>query len=127
MASPIVSSLERLTDLLGDPQLEIYQRLYSRYPDFKSLFILDTDNSVRGSMLQTAFEYILIFADNAEIDRAGLASWQSHHSEYGVEEDFFLVFFTLIRDCVQENLGSEWTDSMAVQWAEFLMYVETPV
>ena len=127
MASPIVSSLERLTDLLGDPQFEIYQRLYSRYPDFKSLFILDTDNSVRGSMLQTAFEYILIFADNAEIDRAGLASWQSHHSEYGVEEDVFLVFFTLIRDCVQENLGSEWTDSMAVQWSEFLMYMETPV
>ena len=126
MPSAIIASLEKLTDLLGDPQLEIYQRLYLRYPDFQSLFILDTDKSVRGSMLQTALEYILIYAEFAKVDRAGLASWQSHHLEYGVEEDVFLVFFTLIRDCVQENLGSEWTETMASQWEEFLLHVGTP-
>ena len=102
MPSALITSLEKLTFLLGDPQEEIYQRLYSRYPDLQSLFVLDTDNSVRGSMLQTAFEYILIYGDIAEIDQAGLASWRSHHEEYGVEEDVFLVFFVLIRDCVKD-------------------------
>ena len=127
MPSAIISSLEKLTDLLGDPQLEIYQRLYLRYPDFQSLFVLDTDNSVRGSMLQTALEYILIYADIGKVDRAGLSSWQSHHQEYGVEKDVFLVFFNVIRDCVEENLGSEWTETMSSQWEEFLLHVETLV
>ena len=120
MPSALITSLEKLTFLLGDPQEEIYQRLYSRYPDLQSLFVLDTDNSVRGSMLQTAFEYLLIYGDIAEIDQAGLASWRSHHVEYGVEEDVFLVFFVLIRDCVKDYLGPEWTDSMASQWEDFL-------
>ena len=120
MPSALITSLEKLTFLLGDPQEEIYQRLYSRYPDLQSLFVLDTDNSVRGSMLQTAFEYLLIYGDIAEIDQAGLASWRSHHAEYGVEEDVFLVFFVLIRDCVKDYLGPEWTDSMASQWEDFL-------
>ncbi len=120
MPSALITSLEKLTFLLGDPQEEIYQRLYSRYPDLQSLFVLDTDNSVRGSMLQTAFEYLLIYGDIAEIDQAGLASWRSHHAEYGVEEDVFLVFFVLIRDCAKDYLGPEWTDSMASQWEDFL-------
>ncbi len=120
MPSAIVSSLEKLMDLRGDPQEEIYQRLYLRYPDLESSFVLDTDNSVRGSMLQTALEYILIYSDIDQIDQSGLASWRSHHLEYGVEADIFLGFFTLIRDCVKDCLGSEWTDSMAAQWEEFL-------
>jgi len=45
MPSALITSLEKLTFLLGDPQEEIYQRLYSRYPDLQSLFVLDTDNS----------------------------------------------------------------------------------
>jgi len=126
MPSALITSLEKLTFLLGDPQEEIYQRLYSRYPDLQSLFVLDTDNSVRGSMLQTAFEYILIYGDIAEIDQPGLASWRSHHAEYGVEEDVFLVFFVLIRDCVKDCLGPEWSDSMASQWEDFLQQASPP-
>ena len=97
--------------------------MYSRYPDLESLFVLDKDNSVRGAMLQTAFEFVLAYSEKGVINKSDLASWRSHHLEYGVEEDIFGVFFELIRDCVRDKLGSEWTEHMAPRWQEFLQEV----
>ena len=51
MPGCIDQSLERLVELAGDPQKEIYSLMYSRYPDLEALFVLDKDNSVRGAML----------------------------------------------------------------------------
>ena len=85
--------------------------------------MLDKDNSVRGAMLQTAFEFVLAYSEKGVINKGDLASWRSHHLEYGVEEDIFGVFFELIRDCVRDKLGSEWTEQMASRWQEFLQEV----
>ena len=123
MPGCIDQSLERLVELAGDPQKEIYSLMYSRYPDLESLFVLDKDNSVRGAMLQTAFEFVLAYSEKGVINKSDLASWRSHHLEYGVEEDIFGVFFELIRDCVRDKLGSEWTEHMASRWQEFLQEV----
>ena len=119
----IDQSIERLVELAGDPQKEIYSLMYSRYPDLECLFVLDKDNSVRGAMLQTAFEFVLAYSEKGVINKGDLASWRSHHLEYGVKEDIFGVFFELIRDCVRDNLGSEWTEQMAWRWQEFLREV----
>ena len=124
MTSAIVMSLEKLADLVGDPQEEIYRRLYSQYPDLQSLFVLDTDESVRGSMLQTTLEFVLAFGNTGNVDAGGLTSWRSHHLEYGVEADVFIEFFKLTRDYVEECLGSHWTESMSKEWREFLEKVE---
>ena len=123
MLGCIHQSLERLVELAGDPQKEIYSLMYSRYPDLESLFVLDKDNSVRGAMLQTAFEFVLAYGDKGVINKSDLTTWRSHHLEYGVEEDIFGVFFELIRDCVRDKLGSEWTEHMASRWQEFLQEV----
>ena len=123
MPGCIDQSLERLVELAGDPQKEIYSLMYSRYPDLESLFVLDKDNSVRGAMLQTALEFVLAYSEKGVINKGDLASWRSHHLEYGVKEDIFGVFFELIRDCVRDNLGSEWTEQMASRWQEFLQKV----
>ena len=92
MSGAIDLSLERLAELSGDPQKEIYSLMYFRYPDTQSLFVLDKDHSVRGAMLQTAFEFLLVYSDKGEVNIGDLASWRSHHLEYGVEEDIFSVF-----------------------------------
>ena len=123
MPGCIDQSIERLVELAGDPQKEIYSLMYSRYPDLECLFVLDKDNSVRGAMLQTALEFVLAYSEKGVINKGDLASWRSHHLEYGVEEDIFGVFFELIRDCVRDNLGSEWTEQMASRWQEFLQEV----
>ncbi len=119
----IDQSIERLVELADDPQKEIYSLMYSRYPDLERLFVLDKDNSVRGAMLQTALEFVLAYSEKGVINKGDLASWRSHHLEYGVEEDIFGVFFELIRDCVRDKLGSEWTEQMASRWQEFLQEV----
>ena len=104
MSDCIDQSLERLVELAGDPQKEIYLLMYSRYPDLESLFVLDKDNSVHGAMLQTALEFVLAYNEKGVINKSDLASWRSHHLECGVEENIFGVFFELIRDCVRNNL-----------------------
>ena len=58
-------------------------------------------------MLETAFEFLLVYSDKGVVNKGDLASWRSHHLEYGVEEDVFSGFFELIRDCAEDNLGSE--------------------
>ena len=123
MPGCIDQSIVRLVELAGDPQKEIYSLMYSRYPDLECLFVLDKDNSVRGAMLQTALEFVLAYSEKGVINKGDLASWRSHHLEYGVKEDIFGVFFELIRDCVRDNLGSEWTEQMASRWQEFLQEV----
>ena len=81
------------------------------------LFALDKDNSVRGAMLQTAFEFVLAYSEKGVTNKGDLASWRSHHLEYGVKEDIFGVFFELIRD-VRDNLDQR-TEQMASRWQEW--------
>ena len=120
MSGCIDQSLERLVELAGDPQKEIYSLMYSRYPDLESLFVLDKDNSVRGAMLQTAFEFVLAYSDKGVINKSDLAT-----SSFGVwcQGRYFGVFFERIRDCVRDKLGSKWTEHGASRWQEFLQEV----
>ena len=120
MLGCIHQSLERLVELAGDPQKEIYSLMYSRYPDLESLFVLDKDNSVRGAMQQTAFEFVLAYSDKGVINKSDLAT-----SSFGVwcRGRYFGVFFEPIRDCVRDKLGSKCTEYMASRWQEFLQEV----
>ena len=87
MPGAIDLPLERLAELLEDPQKEIYSLMYFRYPDFQYLFLLDKNDSVRDAMLQTAFEFLLVYSDQGLVNKGEFASWRSHHLEYVVEED----------------------------------------
>ncbi len=48
--------------------------MYFRYRDFQSLFVLDKDHSVRGAMLETAFEFLLVYSDKGVVNKGDLAS-----------------------------------------------------
>ena len=82
--------------------------------------MLYKDNSVRGAMLQTAFEFVLAYSDKGVIKKSDLAT-----SSFGVwsRGRYFGVFFEPIRDCVRDKLGSKWTEHMASRWQEFLQEV----
>ena len=116
MNAAIATSLERLVETLGDPQPQIYQRLYAQYPDTKALFVLDTDGGVRGSMLQTTLETILDYAAKDRLDDVSLSAWRSHHQGYDVEPDTFSNFFVIIRDCAKDTLGESWSPEMEHAW-----------
>ena len=54
--------------------------------------MLVKDNSVRGAMLQTAFEFLLAYSEKSVINKSYLASWRSIIWST-VSRKTFLVFF----------------------------------
>ena len=109
MTTAIATSLEYLAQILGDPHAQIYERLYRQHPEVQALFVLDTDGSVRGAMLQTTLETIFDYAAKGRLDSLSLGAWRSHHLAYDVNPELFTRFFFIIRDCAKAELGSAWT------------------
>lgn len=124
MASEIVTSLEYLAARLEDPQAQIYQYLYRQHPEVRPLFVLDTDGGVRGAMLQTTIETILDYAAQNRLDHVSLSAWRSHHVAYEFDPELFTRFFVIIRDCVKDTLGHQWTAAMDLAWLDLLRQVE---
>ena len=59
----ILQSLEALAEREGDPAPVIYARLFSDHPELETLFLMDTDGGVRGSMLQQCFDCLIDVAE----------------------------------------------------------------
>ena len=123
MSSAIATSLEFLVRELGDPQTRIYERLYRQHPEVQSLFVLDADGGVRGSMLQTTLEIILDYASKGRLDHVSLGAWRSLHLAYEVDAELFTRFFFIICDCVKDTLGGDWSTEMEAAWQDLLVQV----
>ena len=123
MSSAIATSLEFLGRELGDPQTRIYERLYRQHPEVQSLFVLDADGGVRGSMLQTTLETILDYASKGRLDHVSLGAWRSLHLAYEVDAELFTRFFFIICDCVKDTLGGDWSTEMEAAWQDLLVQV----
>ena len=52
MTTAIPISLEYLAQMLSDPYSQIQERFYRQHPKVQALFFLDTDDIMRGAMLQ---------------------------------------------------------------------------
>lgn len=121
----IVETLEKAAEA-GDLFEPVYAALLARHPEFAPHFALDTDKSVRGEMLQTALEYILLYTDESPSLDAQLAGTRSNHLTYDIEDEHFMIFFEVIRDIVagentKENKGA-WHDEHAKSWDDMLAY-----
>ena len=123
MTTSIATSLECLVQMFGDPQALIYERLYCQHPEVKPLFVLDTDGSVRGAMLQTTLETIFDYAAKGRLDSLSLGAWRSHHLAYEVDAELFTRFFIIIRDCAKDALGGDWSTEMESAWQDLLLQV----
>ena len=125
MTTAIATSLEYLAQILGDPHAQIYERLYRQHPEVQALFVLDTDGSVRGAMLQTTLETIFDYAAKGRLDSLSLGAWRSHHLAYDVNPELFTRFFFIVRDCAKAELGCAWTADMEAAWADLLHQLAT--
>ena len=124
MSKAVATSLEYLVHELGDPQTRIYERLYRQHPEVQSLFVLDADGGVRGSMLQTTLETILDYASKGRLDHVSLGAWRLHHLAYEVDAELFTRFFFIIRDCVKDTLGGHWSTEMEAAWQDLLVQLQ---
>ena len=116
----ILQSLEALAEREGDPAPVIYTRLFADHPDLEPLFLMDTDGGVRGSMLQQSFDCLIDMAEGGIMAPVILGAERMNHGTYGVPDNLFDAFFTTIRDCVRDAMGSDWTAETEAAWSRLL-------
>ncbi len=116
----VIDTLERAAQACADPAPPVYRRLFAMHPEFESMFSLDTDGGVRGSMLQTAFDCLIDLAGEGRAAPAILTSERMNHDGYGVPPETFEWFFGAIRDTVRDLNGQAWQDREESAWAVLL-------
>lgn len=119
-AGLILDTLERASERCADPAPLIYRRLFELRPEFRSLFVMDTDGGVRGSMVQTCLEALLGVAEGAGTQRVIISAARFSHGGYGVEEHEFDLMFASIRDVFRDLLGPGWSAREDEAWANLL-------
>lgn len=118
--SAVVESLEWIAETHGDPKEAVYAELFSAHPDLEPLFVMDTDGSVRGSMLESGIETILARAGGEVTPRVVLSAMRLDHEGYGVPPAAFGDFFLAIRNAVRRLHGDRWTPEHDRAWAELI-------
>ncbi len=113
----VLESLEWVAGTHGDPAAAVYTELFAAHPDLEALFVMDTDASVRGSMLASAIETILARAGGEVTPRIVLSAMRLDHEGYGVPADAFGDFFLAIRNVVRRLHGGRWTPEHDRAWA----------
>lgn len=116
----VMTSLELVAQRHGDPMEAIYARLFAAHPEFQDLFVIDTDKSVRGAMLQHIYDCIDDYFAGNRVAFNFIASSRVLHKGYGVPADQFDLFFHAMKDTFQALLGPDWTSDMTVEWDEML-------
>ena len=115
-ATLILDSLERLAERGTDPAGAVYQRLFTRYPEFETLFALDRDGGVRGSMLQQALDCLIQHLEGGHVAGTVMRAERGTHEGYGVPADRFESFFEVIRDTFASLLGPNWSSAHHDAW-----------
>jgi hemoglobin-like flavoprotein len=116
-ANLIEHSLELVVERFGDPGPLIYRRLFEQAPELEALFVRDADGSIRGEMLQRAFETLIDLAGQGHYGRGLIATEWVNHQNLGVPPQQFELFFRIIIDTIQQILGDQWSAEIDEAWA----------
>ena len=116
----IADSLDRLASRVGDPTPLVYSRLFKLHPELESLFQMDIDGGVRGSMLQQGFECLLDLAEGGQMAETIIRSERTNHDSYDVPDGLFEEFFSIIRDVTRTSLADQWTPDDETVWTALL-------
>ena len=117
----LIDSLGLLSERAGDVTGRVYARLFAAYPEMETLFSMDTDGGVRGSMLSQAFDCLIDLADGSGgLAETVIPAERVNHDSYDVPTGMFEVFFEIIRDVAKEVADSDWSPLMEAAWASVL-------
>jgi len=119
-AEQISECLERVGERCADPTPLVYERLFSRNPDMRALFVRDTDGSVRGQMLYQVLEVFLDFLGRGSYAANLIACEIVNHENLGVPPAVFATFFATVRETFREILGQDWTPAYEQAWDRLL-------
>jgi hemoglobin-like flavoprotein len=119
-AALIVTTLEMVGERCDDIAETVYRRLYRARPETESMFRRETNNLVKGSMLELAIDAILDFAGDQKQSYRMIQCEVQSHEAYGTPPDLFGVFFHVIAETARDSLAADWTPDMAEAWRSLL-------
>lgn len=116
----VIDSLQLAADRGGDLTPQVYKRLFTRLPETEVLFLRDTDQSIRGSMLGWVISMILDFSEPQTFGARMIQNEVLTHEGYGVTADQFVIFFEVLSEAVEASLGEDWTLDVQAAWRDLL-------
>ena len=119
--NPIEHSFEIAAARCADLTPLVYQRLFEKHPETRTMFRTQGSELVMGSMLALTIEAILDFAGERTGHFRLIACEVTSHDAYGTSRELFIAFFGIIRDTLRELLGHEWSPNIAQAWDALLV------
>lgn len=116
----IENSITRVSEIVGDPTPQVYERLFSLQPEMKPLFILDTDDGAKGHMLSEALGCILDFLGPRTYAPVLIQSELTNHEGFGIPPAVFTTFFEVVKDTFSDMLKEEWDAGTDAAWVKLL-------
>ncbi len=91
------------------------------------MFRTEGSEPVKGSMLALTIEAILDFAGKRRGHFRLIESEVFSHDAYGTPRELFVAFFAVIRDCLLDILGEQWSQEIDAAWHKLLRDIEAIV
>ena len=123
-SNPNEISFELAASRCADLTPLVYQRLFDAHPETQAMFRSDGRDLVKGSMLALAIEAILDFAGQRRGHFRLIACEVVSHDGYGTPRELFIAFFAIIRDCLRDLLGDQWSIEIANAWDQLLVEID---
>jgi hemoglobin-like flavoprotein len=127
MSAPVNSienSFELAASRCADLTPLVYQRLFEQHPETRTMFRSQGSEPVMGSMLALTIEAILDFAGERRGHFRLIACEVASHDGYGTPRELFIAFFAIIRDCLRDLLGDQWSIEIANAWDQLLVEID---
>ena len=120
LISAFNDSLEAVAARCEDVVPPVYDELFDRYPEFEKLFVLDTDMGARGHMLNEAISMAEGLLQDDPIAINFVSAERMNHEGYGIDDDVFEGFFSVMGDVFRSLAGDSWSTDMSAAWSEVL-------
>lgn len=119
-AELITRSLDLVAARCEDPTALVYARLFAQSPEMEAMFVLDTDDSVKGHMLSEVIHCILDFVGPRTYAANLIPSELTNHDGLGVPPAVFATFFATVMETFREIAGDQWSADMDGAWQDLL-------
>lgn len=108
----------------GDPTAAVYERLFSRSPEMRALFINDVTGAAKGEMLAVVFETLLDFAGAGAYAPNMIRAEIVNHENLGVPPAVFATFFSTVMETIRELAGEAWSPATQEAWDALLSQID---
>jgi hemoglobin-like flavoprotein len=126
----ITASLELAAARGGDLTKAVYARLFAQQPEMLPLFVMDTNDAVKGEMLSRVFDAVLDFVGERRYAHRLIQAEVVTHAAYDVPPQVFATFFDVVAETVREACGEGSSGDMSDAWDTLLIeigaYVASP-